>query len=170
MSESPENKTKRRFSEYLGLANWSYQYSFFHNDLQTAQECAIQDGATLRRVLARKFRDQPFLYRLCMIKRRDKVEEDVDEATGEITTTKVNFPTLPYHMFLTTQKLPEDSLDDATNYCMDGEINWLYRSRKEEHLTRYNSVIKAQVPHNLKRFFGDKKINRIALLNKKAMI
>jgi len=51
---------------------------------------------------------------------------------------------------------------------MDSEIGMLYRARTEAQVIRYRSAVKVQKPHNLKRFFGDKKINRIALLNQKA--
>jgi len=174
LSESAEDKSKRRFCEYLDLADWRYQYSFFHNDEHTAQEFAIQDSAALRKALARAFKDQPFLYRLCLTNRGYKqAREEVDEDTGEIITLPKEKPVLlPYHMFFTTKKLDYGVVSKLVNkYCNDiDEIHMLYRARTEAQIVRYRSAVKVQKPHNLKRFFGDKKINRIALLNQKAIL
>lgn len=171
MSESAEDKSKRRFCEYLDLADWRYQYSFFHNDKQTAEEFAIQDGAALRKALARAFKDQPFLYRLCLTSRGYKqAREEVDEDTGEIISLPKEKPViLPFHMLFTTKKLDYGVVSKLVDkHCMDSEIGMLYRARTEAQVVRYRSAVKVQKPHNLKRFFGDKKINRIALLNQKA--
>ena len=168
VSESAKDRTKRTFCEYMNLCTWKYQYSFFHNDFDVAKEFAITDGQILRKVLGRKFKDQPFLYRLCLNSHKQE-SETVNETTGEITLVNEKSILLPYHMFFTTRKLPEGALSDAINYCMDGELNCMYRPVRPAKLQSYRSAVKVQEPHNLKRFFGDRKINRISLLNQKAI-
>ncbi len=172
MSETPEEKTKRRFCDYMELADWKYQYSFFHNDLEVAQLSAIQDGAIIRKVLSRNFKTQPFLYRLCLTSRGYRqARELVDEETGEIFSLPAEKPALlPFHMFLTTEKLDYGLVCSLIGkYCIDSEVGILYRVRSKGQMIRYKSAVKIQKPHNLKRFFGDGKINRIALLNRRAL-
>lgn len=173
MSESPEDKSKRLYCQYLSLADWRYQYSFFYDDQEIAKEYAIQEGATLRKALARAFKDQPFLYRLALTTYGYKAARgEVDEETGEIIQLpKEKGVVVPFHMFLTTQELNREALGKLLKKQSLGGINtMLYRTRTDDHIRRYGTAVRNQKPHNLKRFFGDKKINRIALLNKKAIL
>lgn len=173
MSESAEDKSKRKFCEYLELAAWSYQYSFFYDDLELAKAHAIQEGATLRKALARAYSDQPFLYRLALTTYGYKsAREEVDEETGEIITLpKEKGIVVPFHMFLTTEKLERKVVDKLLKKPSLGAIStFLGRTKTEAQIQRYGTAVRNQNPHNLKKYFGDKKINRIALLNQKAIL
>lgn len=164
MSESAEEKTKRRFVECANLGIWNYQYSFFHNNPDTAKDFAERDKQGLKRILSRKFK-QPFLYRLCLSKRGRTVVEHADEDTGEIIShIRSNGELVPYHMFLTTKKLPTGFWDDIKDR-FDVDLDMAYRTKSSDQVEKYAQAVLKQKPHNLKRFFGDKKINRIALLN-----
>ncbi|MDB6081986.1 MAG: hypothetical protein JWO53_1258 [Chlamydiia bacterium] len=175
MSESPDERTKRVFIQHLDLADWSYQYSIFYYDKKDAQDFAIGDSQKLRKAIARKFNDRPFLYRLCLLYRKKRYEsaETIDEKTGEaIETTEISetgYEETAYHMFFTTAKLSFKDLQLVVDKCCASQMIIRNRTRSEEQIVSYKSAVKNQRSHNLKNFFGNKKINRFSFLNAKAL-
>lgn len=182
MSESAEQKTKRKFIEHLDSADWCYQYSAIYVEPADAKNFALEDGQRLRKRIARKFNRQPFLYRLCLLNRKYHiidVVENVDKETGEILDDYIvkgkelletNYELTAFHTFFTTQKIVFKDLQVVVNACVDGRsVRLLNRRISAAKLESYQAKVRNQNPHNLKHFFGDKKINRIALCNKKAI-
>lgn len=144
MSETAEQRTKRRFSEYLDLTTWKYQYSFFYQCSMEARACALSDALKLREKLRRTniLKCRPFLYRLCLYK------------------------TNAFHTVFTTEKIDLDLLNSIASKASDVELRILGRKASDAKIQNYKRAIKRQKPHNLVGFFGDKKINRISLINK----
>lgn len=143
MTESAEQRTKRRFNEYLGLTKWTYQYSFFYQDSSDARACALDDATKLKEKLRRTkaLRTQPFLYRLCLYRAN------------------------AFHTIFTTKPIDLELLESVMLKVNHLEIRVVGRSLSAEKIENYRRSVNAQRPHNLISFFGDKKINRIALLN-----
>lgn len=145
MTESAEQRTKRRFVEYLDLTEWKYQYSFFYQSASDARDCALGDATKLKEKLRRTkaLRLQPFLYRLCLYKSN------------------------AFHTIFTTKKIDLSLLESLINKVSEAEVRVRGREVAYWKIDKYRDAVSRQRPHDLKGFFGDKKINRIALLNNK---
>src|SRR5690606_36948505 len=107
----------------------------------------LNDASKLKEKLRRAtaLKDQPFLYRLCLYR---------ENAYHTIFTNKPVDEQLLYSIFFKVS---------AVDFKVAG------REVADWKIEKYRRAVTEQRPHNLKRFFGDKKINRIALLNKKAI-
>lgn len=147
MTESAEQRTKRRFCEYLDLTEWTYQYSFFYQCATDAREFALGDATKFKEKLRRtkSLQSQSFLYRLCLYKSN------------------------AFHTVFTTKKVDEMLLQALVDKVSKVEIRILGREVADWRIERYKNAVRKQRPHDLRGFFGDKKINRIALLNVKAI-
>lgn len=148
MTESAEQRTKRRFREYLDLTDWTYQYSFFYQCSEDAREFALSDATRLKEKLrrAKSLRSQPFLYRLCL------------------------YQANAFHTVFTTKPIDLNYLQALIEKASKCELKVAGRAVSEWKIERYKNSVYTQRPHNLVGFFGDKKINRIALLNAKAIM
>lgn len=147
MTESAEQRTKRRFNEYLALTTWTHQYSFFYQDSKDARACALDDATKLKEKLRRTkaLKAQPFLYRLCLYKAN------------------------AFHTIFTTKAVDLDLLESIIGKVSEVELRTVGRELPEGKIENYKQATNRQRPHNLVGFFGDKKINRIALLNNKSI-
>ena len=143
MTETAEQRTKRRFIEYLDMTEWEYQYSFFYQCAMDAREFALVDAAKLKEKLrrTRSLQSQPFLYRLCLYKSN------------------------AFHTVFTTKKVDQILLKSLVEKVAKVEIRIMGREITSWKIEKYKRAVSKQRPHDLKGFFGDKKINRIALLN-----
>ena len=61
--ETSEDKTKRKFANYLLVPIWNYQYSVFYEAPEDSTNLLV-DQKQFRQELGRKFPDQPFLVRV----------------------------------------------------------------------------------------------------------
>jgi hypothetical protein len=147
LSETAEQRTKRRFIEYLGLTRWTYQYSFFYQNSKEARASALDDATKLKEKLRRTtaLKAQPFLYRLCLYRAN------------------------AFHTIFTTKAIDLELLESIMLKVNTFEVRVIGRTLREEKIENYKRAIKNQRPHNLIDFFGDTKINRIALLNLNAI-
>jgi hypothetical protein len=147
LTESAEQRTKRRFIEYMDLTTWTHQYSFFYQSPEDARACALSDATKLKEKLrkTKALKSQPFLYRLCL--------------------RKAN----AYHMVFTTKAVDLELLRSIALKTSEVEIRVLGKKLPDWKIESYKKRVSRQEPHNLVGFFGDKKINRIALLNVKAI-
>lgn len=147
MTETAAERTKRQFNQYIDLGIWTHQYSFFYQSAEDARMHALNDASKLKEKLRRAtaLKDQPFLYRLCLYR---------ENAYHTIFTNKPVDEQLLYSIFFKVS---------AVDFKVAG------REVADWKIEKYRRAVTEQRPHNLKRFFGDKKINRIALLNKKAI-
>lgn len=147
MTESTEDKTKRRYLEYLMLYEWSYQYSFFYKDHEYSREL-IHHKPKLTRALSQRFQSQPFLLRVQILNKSKRLQA--------------------YVTVFTTEKISMLDMKDATDACGLSEcLNVMSRRCSDWKIESMANKIKEQKPHDLKRFFGSKTVKRWNVLNKK---
>ncbi|MET0015019.1 MAG: hypothetical protein ABW088_15310 [Sedimenticola sp.] len=157
MSESSEDRTKRKYINYLHSCEWKYQYSIFYKSIAASKE-AVNHAHKLKRNFSRTFKN-PLLHRLQLRGGLDpKIFDDGVPGKRVIAA---------YHSFFSTDKLDREKLEDIAGRVVDGQIKVNYRSLRPEKLARIESAIKNQKPHDLITFFGKSNIQRISLLNKK---
>lgn len=142
MSESSEDKTRRKFAKYLLHPRWAYQYSFFYEDPADSKSL-LDDQKLFRQELRRKFPNQPFLVRVQTLKR----------AGRELQA---------YLTIYTTQKT-EGMFELSEQYF---PVNVLYRQLTERRREVKAHKILTQKPHDLTKLFGQVRIRRYGVINK----
>lgn len=142
MSESSEDKTRRKFAKYLLHPRWAYQYSFFYEDPADSKSL-LNDQKLFRQKLRRKFPNQPFLVRVQTLKR----------AGRELQA---------YLTIYTTQKT-EGMFELSERYF---PVNVLYRQLTERRREVKAHKILTQKPHDLTKLFGQVRIRRYGVINK----
>jgi hypothetical protein len=147
MTETAEQRTKRQFNKYLDMVTWTHQYSFFYQCADDAKANALEDAPKLKEKLRRTkaLTSQSFLYRLCLYRAN------------------------AYHTVFTTSPIDLDLLHSLILKVSPVEINVAGRELLDWKIETYRRAVSKQRPHNLVAFFGNRKINRIALLNAKAI-
>lgn len=150
MSESSDDKSKRKYLHLLLNYQWSYQYSLFYEDREESKTL-LDDMIRFKQELRRKCPDQPFLIRIQLHNRKTEHSPD-----GGLQA---------YLVILTTERA-DKSIETAADKAMSTQCNILNRKLTVEKITKIASAIRVQKPHNLERFFGKVKINRYTLLNK----
>ncbi|WP_147288382.1 hypothetical protein [Pseudomonas fluorescens] len=68
MSETSEDKTKRKYLTVLRDYQWSYQHSIFYKDAEQSH-ALLGDMVKFKQVLRRRCPDQPFLIRVQALKK-----------------------------------------------------------------------------------------------------
>jgi len=142
MSESSEDKTRRKFAKYLLDPRWTYQYSFFYED-PTESKSLLDDQKLFRQELRRKFPNQPFLVRVQTLKRPGRELQ-------------------AYLTIYTTQKT-EGVFEVSERYF---PVNVLYRQLTERRREVKAHKILTQKPHDLTKLFGSVRIRRYGIINK----
>lgn len=142
MSESSEDKTRRKFAKYLLHPRWTYQYSFFYEDPADSKSL-IEDQKLFRQELRRKFPNQPFLVRVQTLKRPGREFQ-------------------AYLTIYTTQKT-EGMFELSEQYF---PVNVLYRQLTERRREVKAHKILTQKPHDLTKLFGQVRIRRYGVINK----
>lgn len=147
MSESSEEKTKRKYLTALRGYQWSYQHSVFYDDPEQSLGL-LEDMASFKQILRRRCPDQPFLIRVQALKKGA-----VHQAfLSIITTAKV------------------DDLREIANKTFPAKMNVVGRRLSAERLSQQARVIEEAKPHNLSKLFGKAGINRWTLLNKQHLV
>lgn len=148
MTESAEDRSKRKFCEYLRSYPWVKQISIFYEDTDVAIEQALTDGPKLRKALARAFPESVFLWRLAL-----------KNLKGRGVT--------PYWTAFATKDFRTADLSSIVDRVAGCSVK--VRRIQEGKLASYERAVLKQRPHDLKAIFGNKKINRISLVNKDAV-
>lgn len=145
MTESSEDKTKRRYIRQLLTYPWAYQTSLFYPSEQESL-ALIDDLSSIKAKLRRKYPDQPFLLRLALKHHPAPASE-----------------TIAWLSVLTLSEIPtlKQFLRGPDNHRV------LRRGIAPDKRLRSAISIHTQRPHRLKEFFGRDKVNRYALLNEK---
>lgn len=161
MSESPVDRSKRRFLEHLDSHQWTYQVSMFL-DYYGDREHSLDVFNSVRDRIARVYKGQPFLWRLAAKRGLPpsyfKDEEDIGLA-------KV---TSPYLTLFTDTPIPRKQIEHIIDKMPEElQLRVKVRTLSTVKLNRYEEAVKKQKPHNLKAIYGDRKINRFGLLNSK---
>lgn len=147
MSESSEEKTKRKYLTVLRGYQWSYQHSIFYDDPEQSI-ALLGDMVLFKQMLRRKCPDQPFLIRVQALKKGA-----IHQAfLSIITTAKVG------------------SLGEIANKAFPAKMNVIGRRLSAERLSQQASVIEESKPHDLSKLFDKTGINRWSMLNKHALV
>jgi len=182
MSESAEDRTKRRFLNLFNLTGWGVQISIFYPNKEESQLHAIKDSKNLRKMLGKAYKDQPWLYRLCLLYRKTKTEtrweDEVDEETGEITEVEVKVQIeidepnhIAYHTFFTTENFSIrkfETLKGLLKAQCGCDVTIRRRTLYEAKLDSYARAVKKGRAHNFKKYFGCSP-HRYGLINEAAL-
>lgn len=147
MSETSEEKTKRKYLTVLRDYQWSYQHSVFYDDPEQSLGL-LEDMASFKQVLRRRCPDQPFLIRVQALKK------------GAIHQAFLSI--------ITTAKV--DDLRDIANKTFPSTMNVVGRNLSPERLSQQAAVIETAKPHDLSKLFDKTGINRWTILNKHALV
>lgn len=150
MSESSDDKSKRKYLHLLLNYQWSYQHSLFYEEREDSKTL-LDDMIRFKQELRRKCPDQPFLIRIQLHNRKTEHSPD-----GGLQA---------YLVILTTERA-DKQINEATEKAMSAQCNILNMILTPEKITKAASAIKSQKPHNLERLFDKQKINRFSVLNK----
>lgn len=160
MPETPEDRSKRVFLNHLDNSAWSYQISFFFNNYSDCKN-ALEHFQSIRSRLARSFKKNPFLWRLCLKKVNADLFEDLDGSTPRVTA--------PYMTLITDKKISVNEVEPALSAVLaELDLKILYRSFPKYKQESYRRAVSNQKPHKLNEFFNGKKVNRFGQLNIKA--
>ena len=147
MSETSEEKTKRKYLTVLRGYRWSYQHSIFYDDPEQSL-ALLEDMAPFKQMLRRRCPDQPFLIRVQALKKGA-----VHQAfLSIITTAKV------------------DDLRGIVSKAFPASMNVVGRRLSDERLSQQARVIEKAKPHDLSKLFDKAEINRWSILNKSSLI
>lgn len=148
MSESSEDKTRRKFAKYLLDPRWVYQYSFFYDEPEYSKSL-IEDQKLFRQELRRKFPNQPFLVRVQTLKRPGREFQ-------------------AYLTLYTTQKT--EGMFEVTDRYFLYPVTVLYRQLTERRREVKAHKILTQKPHDLTKLFGKRRIRRYGIINKHLLV
>ncbi|MNE02871.1 hypothetical protein D3C76_709450 [compost metagenome] len=144
MSETTEEKTKRKYLAAFRGTAWSHQYSVFYAD-PTLSHTLLDDMVTFKQRLRRAYPDQPFLIRV-----------QLKSGSGRPLQAFLN-------MFTTK---PADGLQSVAGNLFVSPVNVLSRKLSDKKLLTIAGAIERQRPQDLSKFFGKTGINRWSVLNK----
>lgn len=147
MSETPEEKTRRKLSRLLSDHKWTYQYSVFYREIENCSDL-ISDSNKIKKSLRTKYPELPFLvcYRTLYRKERGGLQA--------------------YLTIFSTTKI--QNFNKLANKAFENRVTTRGRDLSQEKLERITSTIKNQKLHDLKKYFG-KQVRRYSLLNKPAL-
>lgn len=141
--ESSEDKTKRKFANYLLHPIWTYQYSVFCDDPEESINL-LEYQKVFRRELGRKFANQPFLVRI---------------QTHRLANVHQAYLTL-----YTTQKTV--GFQELADRYFPTAVNVIYQQLTERKRATKAHKILTQKPHDLTKLFGEVRIRRYGVINK----
>lgn len=144
MSETSEDKTKRKYLSVLRGYQWSYQHSVFYDNPELSYGL-LDDMVAFKQTLRRKCPDQPFLLRIQTLK-------------------KGAAPHQAYLTIFTTEKV--EDLGEIANKTFPTKMNDLGKKLSAEKLEQIAGAIEKQKPHDLSKVLGKSVINRWSILNR----
>lgn len=143
MSEVSEDKTKRKYLSMLRAHPWHHQHSVFYTD-SSDSIALLDDMIGFKQLLRRRHPDHPFLIRIQLLNRNNNPQA--------------------YLSILSPERITD--IQDVADKTFSADVVVLGRVCAEHRLERMASVIKAQKPHNLERFFNKDRVRRFSILNK----
>lgn len=144
MSETSEEKTKRKYLTVLRGYQWLYQHSVFYDDPDQSH-ALLEHMVRFKQILRRRCPDQPFLVRIQTLK-------------------KGSAPHQAYLTIFTTKKV--EDLREMANKVFPVTMNVLGKRLSAEKHDQIATAIEKQKPHDLSKLFDKAGINRWTLLNK----
>ena len=146
MSETSEDKTKRKYLTVLRDYQWSYQHSIFYKDAELSH-ALLDDMVRFKQVLRRRCPDQPFLIRVQALKKGA-----VHQAFLSIITTAM-----------------VEDIEGIANKTFPAAMNVRGRRLSAERLSQQGHVIEEAKPHDLSKLFDKAGINRWSVLNQHSL-
>lgn len=143
MSEASKDKTKRKYLSMLRAYPWHHQHSVFYTD-EPDSIALLDDMIAFKQLLRRRHPQHPFLIRIQLLNREKKPQA--------------------FLSILAPARI--EDIQDIADITFSADVVVLGRVCTEQRLERMASVIKAQKPHNLERFFNKHQVRRWSLLNK----
>ena len=143
MSETSEDKTKRKFVAHLRKPIWTIQYSVFYVNPAESYKL-LEDQKRFRREMKRKFPEQPFLVRV-QTHRKGKTHQ-------------------AYLTFYTTQK--SDGVEELAKRYFSSEVKVVSQPLTVEGCESKAGTILKQGLHDLEKVFGQVRIRRHDVINK----
>lgn len=147
MTESSEDKTKRKLSKLLQDHDWQHQHSIFYRDIEESINL-IDNSNKLKRILKKKLPTSPFLICYRTLYRKDR---------GGLQAYVTIFSTAQIKKF---QKMAEEAFGSG--------IATRGRTLSPEKLQRTVSALKTQKLHDLETFFGHR-VKRYSVINKSSL-
>lgn len=148
MSETSEEKTKRKYLAVFRTYQWSYQHSIFYDDPEQSH-ALLDDMVRFKPILRRRCPDQPFLIRIQTLK-------------------KGSAPHQAYLTIFTTKKV--EDLRGMANKVFPTTMNVLGKTLSVEKHDQIARAIEKQKPQDLSKVFGVVGSNRWTILNKQELI
>lgn len=162
MSETSEEKTKRRFITNYNNDYFTTQISIFYLHSYDGLK-ALKHKLTVTNLVRRTYPEQCFLYRLCLTTTDTKHLDDLRDtqpSQGEVL--------MGYHTFFTNNKIDSERLTRALNKRLDGSVRVTQRLLSGRKKLFYTSSFKKGELHDLHSYFGiTGQIKRLSTLNKK---
>ena len=149
MSETSEEKSKRRYLSVLKENQWSYQYSVFYDDPVQSVEL-LDDMVRFKRYLRREYKNQPFLFRIQTHMHRDK------QVLQALLT------------LFTTEKLT--GFEELANKAFPSPMNTQSRYITDGKLASMVESIGRQRTHDLSKLFNKVGQNQWGILNKPLLV
>lgn len=151
MSETSEDKTKRRYLALLKGHQWSHQYSVFYDDLMLSNQLLTDKGPFLQ-TLRKHYPGQPFLVR---------IQTKMGNGRGDKELQA-------YLMILTTAR--SDGFKEIVDKTFTSVMNVISKPLVGLKPFTIADAINNQKPHDLTKVFGDVRIKRWTLLNKPMLV
>lgn len=148
MSESSEEKTKRKYLTVLRGYQWSYQHSIFYND-PNESHALLEHMVRFKQILRRRYPEQPFLIRIQTLK-------------------KGSAPHQAYLTLFTSNKV--EDLREIANKVFPVTMNVLGKKLSAEKLDQLAEAIDNQKPHDLSKVLNKAGINRWSVLNRQKLV
>lgn len=148
MSETSEDKTKRKYLSVLRGYQWSYQHSVFYDNPELSVGL-LDDMVAFKQTLRKKSPDQPFLVRIQTLK-------------------KGAAPHQAYLTIFTTEKV--EDLREIANKSFPADMNVMGKKLSADKLEQIADAIECQKPHDLSKIFGKEGINRWSVLNRRHLV
>lgn len=158
MSETPAERSKRKFLDYFDQHEWQYQVTVFLKSPDDIEN-AIEIFAKARKHFARKNREHPILWRIGA--KRVNPSELLWDYEGPLTLVN-----MPYMTLFTTKEFQlKEAVSQFDSLRSTDRIFAKQRSLTEQKLISTRSKISRERPHNLKAIFEKRKIERFGRLN-----
>jgi len=148
VSESSEEKTKRKYLTVLRGYQWSYQHSIFYND-PNESHALLEHMVRFKQILRRRYPEQPFLIRIQTLK-------------------KGSAPHQAYLTLFTSNKV--EDLREIANKVFPVTMNVLGKKLSAEKLDQLAEAIDNQKPHDLSKVLNKAGINRWSVLNRQKLV
>jgi len=158
MTESAEERTRRKFLAHFDQHEWQYQIIVF---LRSPDD--IEDAAELfakaRKHFARKNPNHPILW-------RTGVKGVIPHQVFPTYKTKERIINMPFLTLITTKEFDHTkAVAQFDGLSVVGRLDIRQRVFAESKRTSYRKAVQKQKSHDLKAVFGDRKINRFGMLN-----